>query len=113
MVEKSFFVEVCLRIAGYNNNDVIGGAIIGKPEIISNLLSNVQSHLWTMSSAILMRGIEYMRLFGNVYVLLIPVLDKMINYWMQIIGTGLTTNLGDFTHFSTKFNTFPTTYKRD
>lgn len=32
--------EVCLRIAGYNNSDIIDGAIIGKPEIISNLLSN-------------------------------------------------------------------------
>ena len=33
--------EVCLRIAGYNNSDIVDGAIIGKPEIISNLLSNV------------------------------------------------------------------------
>jgi predicted peroxiredoxin len=32
--------EVCLRIAGYNNSDIIDGAIIGKPEIISSLLSN-------------------------------------------------------------------------
>jgi predicted peroxiredoxin len=32
--------EVCLRIAGYNNSDIIDGAIIGKPEILSNLLSN-------------------------------------------------------------------------
>ncbi|MGC1930113.1 MAG: DsrE family protein [Candidatus Nitrosopolaris sp.] len=32
--------EVCLRIAGYSNSDIIDGAIIGKPEIISNLLSN-------------------------------------------------------------------------
>ena len=32
--------EVCLRIAGYNNSDIIDGAIIGTPGIISNLLSN-------------------------------------------------------------------------
>ena len=32
--------EVCLRIAGYNNSDIIDKAIIGKPEILSNLLSN-------------------------------------------------------------------------
>ena len=32
--------EVCLRIAGYNNSDIIDGAIKGKPEIISSLLSN-------------------------------------------------------------------------
>lgn len=32
--------EVCLRIAGYNNSDIIDRAIIGKPEILSNLLSN-------------------------------------------------------------------------
>jgi predicted peroxiredoxin len=32
--------EVCLRIAGYNNTDVIDGASIGKPAILSNLLSN-------------------------------------------------------------------------
>jgi predicted peroxiredoxin len=31
--------EVCLRIAGYNNSDIIDKAIIGKPEILSNLLS--------------------------------------------------------------------------
>ena len=31
--------EVCLRIAGYNNSDIIDGAVIGKPEILSNLLS--------------------------------------------------------------------------
>jgi predicted peroxiredoxin len=31
--------EVCLRIAGYNNSDIIDGAIIGKPEILSKLLS--------------------------------------------------------------------------
>jgi hypothetical protein len=28
-----------IRIAGYNNNDIIDKAIIGKPEILSNLLS--------------------------------------------------------------------------
>jgi len=32
--------EVCLRIAGYNNSDIIPGAIVGKPIIISNLLNN-------------------------------------------------------------------------
>src|SRR5919199_3114101 len=32
--------EGCLKIAGYNNADIIDGAIIGKPEILSNLLSN-------------------------------------------------------------------------
>ena len=32
--------EVCLRIAGYNNQDILPGAIIGKPIIISNLLNN-------------------------------------------------------------------------
>ena len=32
--------EVCLRIAGYNNTDVIDRASIGKPAILSNLLSN-------------------------------------------------------------------------
>ena len=31
--------EVCLRIAGYNNSDIIDRAIIGKPDIMSNLLS--------------------------------------------------------------------------
>jgi hypothetical protein len=40
MVEKSLFVIVCLRIAGYNNSDILDGAIIGKPEIISSLLTN-------------------------------------------------------------------------
>jgi hypothetical protein len=39
---KVIHCEVCFRIAGYNNNDMINGAIIGKPEIISNLLSNTQ-----------------------------------------------------------------------
>ena len=32
--------EVCLRIAGYNNTDVIDRASTGKPAILSNLLSN-------------------------------------------------------------------------
>jgi predicted peroxiredoxin len=32
--------EVCLRIAGYNNSDIINGAIIGNPEIMSRLLTN-------------------------------------------------------------------------
>ena len=31
--------EVCLRIAGYNNSDIIDKAVIGKPETLSNLLS--------------------------------------------------------------------------
>ena len=31
--------EVCLKIAGYNNTDIIDKAIIGKPNILSNLLS--------------------------------------------------------------------------
>ena len=30
--------EVCLRIAGYNNTNIIDKSIIGKPEILSNLL---------------------------------------------------------------------------
>jgi len=37
---KVIICEVCLRIAGYNNTNIIDGAIIGKPEILSNLLSN-------------------------------------------------------------------------
>jgi predicted peroxiredoxin len=37
---KVVICEVCLRIAGYNNSDIIHRAIVGKPEIISNLLSN-------------------------------------------------------------------------
>ena len=32
--------EVCLRIAGYSNTDIIDKAVIGKPEILSNLLRN-------------------------------------------------------------------------
>ena len=31
--------EVCLRIAGYSNSDIIDKAVIGKPETLSNLLS--------------------------------------------------------------------------
>jgi predicted peroxiredoxin len=37
---KVIICEVCLSIAGYNNSEVIDGAIIGKPAILSNLLSN-------------------------------------------------------------------------
>ena len=37
---KVIICEVCLRIAGYNNSDIIDGAIVGRPEIISNLLTN-------------------------------------------------------------------------
>jgi hypothetical protein len=39
---KVILCEKCFRIAAYNNNDVIHRAIIGKPEIRSNLLSNTQ-----------------------------------------------------------------------
>jgi hypothetical protein len=28
------------RIAGYNNSDILDGAVIGRPEILSNLLTN-------------------------------------------------------------------------
>jgi predicted peroxiredoxin len=31
--------EVCLRIAGYNNSDIIDKAIIGTPQIMANLLN--------------------------------------------------------------------------
>jgi predicted peroxiredoxin len=31
--------EVCLKIAGYNNSDIIDGAIVGTPQIMSNLLN--------------------------------------------------------------------------
>jgi len=31
--------EVCLKIAGYDNSDIIDGAIIGTPTIMSNLLN--------------------------------------------------------------------------
>ena len=37
---KVIICEVCLRIAGYNNSDIIDGAVIGRPEILSNLLTN-------------------------------------------------------------------------
>ena len=37
---KVIICQVCLRIAGYNNTNIIDGAIIGKPEILSKLLSN-------------------------------------------------------------------------
>jgi predicted peroxiredoxin len=37
---KVIICEVCLRIAGYNYTDIIDGAIIGKSEIISSLLTN-------------------------------------------------------------------------
>jgi predicted peroxiredoxin len=36
---KVIICEVCLKIAGYNNSDIIDKAIIGKPDILSNLLS--------------------------------------------------------------------------
>jgi predicted peroxiredoxin len=35
---KVVICEVCLRIAGYNNTDIIDKAVVGKPEILSNLL---------------------------------------------------------------------------
>src|SRR6478752_5844765 len=31
--------EICLKIAGYNNSDIIDGAVIGTPQIMSNLLN--------------------------------------------------------------------------
>jgi predicted peroxiredoxin len=31
--------EVCLKIAGYNNTDIIDGSIIGSPAIMANLLN--------------------------------------------------------------------------
>jgi predicted peroxiredoxin len=37
---KVIICEVCLRIAGYSNSDIIDGAVVGRPEIISNLLTN-------------------------------------------------------------------------
>jgi predicted peroxiredoxin len=36
---KVIICEVCLRIAGYNNSYIIDKVIVGKSEIISNLLS--------------------------------------------------------------------------
>jgi predicted peroxiredoxin len=37
---KVIICEVCLRIAGYNNSDIIDKVIVGKPEIVSDLLRN-------------------------------------------------------------------------
>ena len=37
---KVIICEVCLRIEGYNNSDIIDGAVVARPEIISNLLTN-------------------------------------------------------------------------
>lgn len=37
---KVIICEVCLRIAGYNNSDIIDGAVLGIPKIISSLLTN-------------------------------------------------------------------------
>jgi hypothetical protein len=48
-----------------------------------------------------------MPIFGNVSMLLIPVFNEMANYWLQIIDTGLTMDLGNFTHFPTKVDTSP------
>lgn len=31
--------EICLKIAGYNNTDIIDGSIIGSPSIMANLLN--------------------------------------------------------------------------
>jgi predicted peroxiredoxin len=31
--------EICLKIAGYNNSDIIDGAVVGTPQIMSNLLN--------------------------------------------------------------------------
>ena len=36
---KVIICEVCLKIAGYNNTDIIDKAVIGKPQILSALLS--------------------------------------------------------------------------
>jgi predicted peroxiredoxin len=44
---KVIICEVCLKIAGYNNTDIIDRAIIGKPEILSNLLSKASDRLLT------------------------------------------------------------------
>ena len=32
--------EVCLKIAGYSNSDIIDRAVVGRPEIISRVLTN-------------------------------------------------------------------------
>jgi predicted peroxiredoxin len=37
---KVIICEICLRIAGYNNSDIIDKAVVGRPEIISRLLTN-------------------------------------------------------------------------
>ena len=31
--------EVCLKIAGYNNSDIIDGAVVGTPQIMADLLN--------------------------------------------------------------------------
>ena len=31
--------EVCLKIAGYDNSDIINGSIIGTPALMANLLN--------------------------------------------------------------------------
>ena len=36
---KVIICEICLKIAGYNNSDIIDKATIGNPQILSNLLS--------------------------------------------------------------------------
>lgn len=36
---KVIICEICLKIAGYNNSDVINGSIIGTPLIMANLLN--------------------------------------------------------------------------
>jgi predicted peroxiredoxin len=36
---KVIICEICLKIAGYNNTDILDKAIIGKPQILSDLLS--------------------------------------------------------------------------
>ena len=36
---KVVICETCLKIAGYNNSDIIDGAIIGSPQITANLLN--------------------------------------------------------------------------
>jgi hypothetical protein len=52
-------------------------------------------------------------LFGNVLMFLIPMLKQMIDFWMEITGTGLTMEFGNLTHFSAKFDATPTSYKRN
>ncbi len=36
---KLIICEICLKIAGYNNTDIIDGSIIGSPKIMANLLN--------------------------------------------------------------------------